>query len=309
MEKIAETVSRLDQVKSLLEPETVGSGCSNGHNARNAANEPERLSKEKAEYILREAERMQERWGWDTWSAPNQSGSVPALDALVEKTIAAYDIPADQRERLLSIARSRQDQQHAQRRDSALKALTEAVGSRFAETTLESFEATTSEQRKVLGAVRGYAANIVERAADGNGVILFGSAGTGKTHLLAGLAKAAIEAGLSVAWVNGQDLFARFRAAIDGEGSESTIIRELVKPDVLILDDLLPPGGALTDFQASSVYRIVDARYRDCRSTWSTMNVSNGDEAERGMGAQIVDRLRHGALTAFCNWPSFRSAK
>ena len=95
--------------------------------------------------------------------------------------------------------------------------------------------------------------------ADGDGLVLFGAAGTGKTHLLVSSAKVAIEAGLSVVWTNGQDL-ARFRAAIDGDGSESKVIREIGKPSVLVLDDVLPPGGSLTDYQATTLYRIINAR-------------------------------------------------
>ena len=109
--------------------------------------------------------------------------------------------------------------------------------------------------------------------------------------------------------MNGQDLFGAFRDAIGEHTSEGKIVREYVAPDVLILDDVLPPEGALTDYQASSLYRIVDCRYRVCKPTWASLNAAGGEEASRGMGAQIVDRLRHGALTLFCAWPSYRKAQ
>ena len=299
-EKIGEVASQLDPDKSTAGAEAAKSACSDA--------EPRRLSKEEAEHILREAERRQERWGESFYGMATETGPVPTLDTLVEEEIDGRDIPADQREKLLAIARSTQDQRDARERDVALNRLADSIGARFAAATLDSFQATTPEQKKVLAAVRKYGGNIKHHAAEGDGVILFGSAGSGKTHLTVGLAKVAIEAGLSVTWVNGQDLFARFRAAIDGEGSEAKIIRELVKGDVLVLDDLLPPGGALTDYQSSTVYRTIDTRYRNCKPTWVTMNVAGGDEAERGMGAQVVDRLRHGALTLFCNWASYRKA-
>ncbi len=38
------------------------------------------------------------------------------------------------------------------------------------------------------------------------------------------------------------------------------------------------------------------------------MNVSSGEEAEKRIGAQIVDRLRDGALSIVCNWPSHRKS-
>ena len=55
-------------------------------------------------------------------------------------------------------------------------------------------------------------------------------------------------------------------------------LTRLVAADVLVLDDLLPPGGTLSEYQAS------------------TLNVGSGEEASRGMGVQVADRLRHGRL-------------
>ncbi len=78
---------------------------------------------------------------------------------------------------------------------------------------------------------------------------------------------------------------------------------------MLVLDDVLPPNGVLTEYQASTLHRLIDARYRRCRPTWVTMNAADGAEAERGMGPQVVDRLRHGALALFCSWPSYRKAQ
>jgi len=156
--------------------------------------------------------------------------------------------------------------------------------------------------------VRNYAASLCDRVSEGQGIVLFGSAGTGKTHLLAAVAKAAVNTDLEVKCRNGQDLFAEFRDAIDRDLPEANIIEKMVDSDVLVLDDLLPPSGKLTEYQAANLYRIVDARYRQCRPTLASLNVASGDEAEQGMGAQVVDRLRDGALTLFCNWPSFRKA-
>jgi len=227
----------------------------------------------------------------------------------VQNELPGLGLAAADADRLLRAARRAQQQRDERQRQARLRDFAQTVGQRFAGATLESYQVTTGEQRKAVDALQSYAANIRERVADGDGIVLFGSAGSGKTHLLVAAGKVAIEAGLLVAWANGQDLFARFRAAIDGDGSESKIVRELVAPDVLILDDVLPPGGNLTEYQATCLYRIVDARYCALRPTWATMNVAGGEEAEHGMGAQVVDRLRHGALTLFCNWASYRKVQ
>ncbi len=232
------------------------------------------------------------------------------LDELVQRDfLDKTALQPGQAEKLLRLARETQDRADALQRAAALKALSRATGARFASATLANYSVTLPEQRKVLEAVRLYDEAVMQRVAAGEGMILFGNAGTGKTHIVAAVGKTAIRAGLTVEWANGQDLFAEFRAAIGGDRSESEIVRSLVAADVLVLDDVLPPNGVLTEYQASTLYRIIDARYRRCRPTWATMNAADGAEAERGMGPQVVDRLRHGALALFCSWPSYRKAQ
>ncbi|MCE5267219.1 MAG: ATP-binding protein [Planctomycetaceae bacterium] len=267
---------------------------------------PRRLTKEEAERAITSAIRLHDDWGgqWD-FHRRLHTGPVPPLAELVRRELPDNADP-EQVTRIIAAADAAQQRREEAQRKARLDAFTATVGKRFAGATLDSYQVTCPEQTKVLATIRSYAANIRERVADGAGIVMFGSAGSGKTHLLSALGKLAIDAGLTVTWTNGQDLFARFRAAIDGDESEGKIIDDLVAADALVLDDLLPPGGSLSDYQATSMYRIIDARYRDCRPTWVSMNVAAGDEAERGMGAQVVDRLRHGSLTLFCNWPSYR---
>ncbi len=271
--------------------------------------QPRPLTADDVHRILRDAERLQDNWGTD-YEYDRHQGPAPALDVILRDEVlpTLHLVPADA-DRLVEAARQEQARRDQRRRQAALRELHAAVGRRFAEASLDNYEATSAEQKKVLEAVKGYAANIGQHVADGAGLVAFGAAGTGKTHLLAAVAKVAVEADLTIHWINGQDLFARFRAAIDGSESEAKIVQGFVSPDVLVVDDVLPPSGALTEYQASTLYRIVDARYRACSPTWATLNVANGAEAERGMSAQVVDRLRHGSLCVFCDWPSHRKAQ
>jgi DNA replication protein DnaC len=160
-----------------------------------------------------------------------------------------------------------------------------------------------------VDALRQYGDNIEDEVAQGNGIVLFGPSGGGKDHLLIGLARAAIKARLKVDWDNGQDLYGRFRDAMGSNEPEFVMVREYTAPDVLILSDPLPPQGSLTDFQSATLFRILDARYRICRPTWVTLNVASGAEAESRMGVSLVDRLRHGSLCVWCNWPSYRKPR
>lgn len=121
------------------------------------------------------------------------------------------------------------------------------------------------------------------------------------------LAKAAIVShGLSVAWRSGPELYGSFRDAIGQDEPESAVVARLIFPTILILSDPLPPKGVLTDYQAQTLYRVIDGRYRECRRSWVSLNMADGSEADDRLGAALVDRLREGAVIVHCNWPSYR---
>lgn len=191
--------------------------------------------------------------------------------------------------------------------------LRERLGKRYAECKLSTFQLyedakDRERQMKVIDALRAYAEQMAKHIGTGRGIVLFGPAGTGKDHLLAAMMAHACWLNFDVAWRNGMDLYAERRDAISAERLERDLIQDLAQPDVLSISDPLPPTGSLTEGQVEFLFRVVDARYRQCRPTWVTANFAKGEEAESRIGKQIVDRLRDGALALHCNWPSYRKA-
>jgi DNA replication protein DnaC len=186
------------------------------------------------------------------------------------------------------------------------QAFVRAAGTRYSGCTLENFVAVQPAQRDALRLLREYRDALAGHLDAGEGLLLVGASGTGKDHLLAALARAAIQAGKSIAWKNGPDLFGEFRDAIEAERSEDSIFARLTTPDVLVLCDPVPPRGTLTPYQSAQLYRLVDRRYRDRRAIWCSINAANSVEADERIGPAIVDRLLHAALVVRCNWPSFR---
>ncbi|MFF3430232.1 ATP-binding protein [Streptomyces sp. NPDC002602] len=99
--------------------------------------------------------------------------------------------------------------------------------------TLEEFDFTASSklpaaQIRDLGALR--------RLHSGESVILFGPVGVGKTHVAQALGHLAVRQGAHVRFAK----TSRSLADLAGSHADSTWdkrIRELVRPDVLILDD------------------------------------------------------------------------
>ena len=203
---------------------------------------------------------------------------------------------------------ARSDTDEAYRRGRLWESLSNAVGVRYAACTLDGFREYDPRQRAVLGDIRDYAASLAERVATGDGLVLMGRPGTGKDHLLAALMReATLDHGIEVHWINGQDFYGKARDRMDAEGeSEAAMIAKLVKPKVLVISDPIPPVGPLSAFQMATLFRIIDGRYRQCRSTWISVNVVDDKEACERMGAAVVDRLTDGCLALWCNWESFR---
>ncbi len=200
-------------------------------------------------------------------------------------------------------------QERNKRKWEAWRRLTGPMGSRYADCTLQNFtiDDTASHaaaQRTVLTQLEKYADDILERVGAGQGLLLYGPSGTGKDHLLVGLARIAIANELSIKWVDGSTLYRSMREGM-GEAEEE-LVKRYIHPAVLYLSDPIPPVGSLTPFQASTLFAIVDGRYRGRKVTWATMNVGDGPEASQRLGSAIADRLRDGAISLNCCWPSHR---
>jgi DNA replication protein DnaC len=183
------------------------------------------------------------------------------------------------------------------------------MGRLHADSTFDNYKIEHPGQREVIDALRTYQADLGSELLAGHGIVLFGPSGTGKDHLLAALAHAAILDGWLVDWFNGMTLYAKARQRISSGESEASFIDSLIEPSVLYLSDPIPPRGGLSDFQAATMQQVIDGRLRERKPMWISMNVKNGKQADELMGASLVDRLRPDAVAAFCNWPSKRKCR
>ncbi len=201
-------------------------------------------------------------------------------------------------------------------------------GARYQGCSFDNFEVNSEDQQKVVDALSIYAANAIDNLALGRNVLLYGPRGTGKDHLLIALAKVVFrQTAEAFHWENGVEWFEHLRQSAIGQskrpgqvlnywqirmlnqgqllGNQDSIEEEC---PIFVLSDPLPPSGALSEFQQTNLFRVIDARYSNLRPTWMSLNVADGAECERRLGAQTADRLRHGALALHCNWESHRKA-
>lgn len=202
-----------------------------------------------------------------------------------------------------------ESRQQRTRAETAWNDVLRRIGRRYAHCEFANFQADLPEQKRVLCAIQLYLEAWEENRAQGRGMLLHGPVGTGKDHLAVAAMRVVATKFLGVThWIDGQFFYATMRDVIGSDSSESDAIKPFTTPDVLLISDPLPAANdkAVSDFQQSALWRIIDRRYRDWKPTWVTMNAKDATEVAAKIGVQITERLGHGALICFCDWPSAR---
>jgi len=200
-------------------------------------------------------------------------------------------------------------------RMKALDRLTQQAGSRYEYSRLSSYEVGDDRFAESRSRVRDRLREWLDAFDHGeeNGNLLFlGPVGTGKDHLAYSACRALLlKVGSTVEWVNGRDLVGSFRDRIDDASrrTESQLIAEFARPQVLTISDPLPVVGELSNYQADILYRIIDARSRNVRSTIVTVNVVDDAEGDKRLGVATWDRLQENAISFHCKWPSYRKKR
>jgi DNA replication protein DnaC len=137
-------------------------------------------------------------------------------------------------------------------------------------------------------------------------LILAGTAGLGKGHLAAAVAKLRIDAGKRVRWTTCARLFADYHLAYKSDATQD-VIAPLVRADLLVLDEVcfrdLPSDGE------EILFEVIDPRSQQGKQTLILGN-KPAHETREWLGERILDRLRSGKL-AFCygSWTSMRGTE
>lgn len=177
---------------------------------------------------------------------------------------------------------------------------------RLAGAKFDNYEPKTKQQAEALERCQAYSVSDVKQ---GKGLFLFGSWGSGKSHLSVATPRALIESDPSLFGTKLQDLtwgakeydglLCSFFSVVDllealRPGSEAKqkkgdwIFHRAKIDDLVVLDDI--GAERVTDWVEEKLYAIVDVRYRMERATIFTSNCKEKELIDH-LGGRVVSRI------------------
>jgi DNA replication protein DnaC len=189
------------------------------------------------------------------------------------------------------------------------------IPKRFVSRSLDNYMAASEGQRRALSACRRYVAKFGSETdpesirGSGRCMVLIGKPGTGKTHLGVAIANELLHTTSRTAvYRTVGAILQSIRATYDrsNDRSESDILSSLIRPDLLVLDEVGVSKEQPSDFELTTLFAIINGRYEDEKPTIVISNLA-GDELAKAMGERCVDRLREGNLIVVpFDWESQR---
>jgi DNA replication protein DnaC len=125
-------------------------------------------------------------------------------------------------------------------------------------------------------------------ARPGDGLLLTGGVGTGKTHLAAAITRTLVMIRSQVMFRRCSELYAAVRETYRTNLDERTVLEKYLKPRMLVLDDL--GAGSLSDHERRITLDVFDDRLNACLPTIATTNWSL-EEIGQKMDDRIASRL------------------
>ncbi|NCB45344.1 MAG: ATP-binding protein [Clostridia bacterium] len=147
---------------------------------------------------------------------------------------------------------------------------------RFENATFGSFQCSSEKQKAV-----------VEFLMQGRSAVIFGSNGTGKTHLAYAACRYQIALGKTAEYIMAFDFFNKIRKSF-GTGDTERVLRYYISFDYLVIDEIDKTQGTPTEFMY--LYALINSRYNEMRSTVLITNASPG-EFGAIIGQSALDRV------------------
>jgi DNA replication protein DnaC len=179
-----------------------------------------------------------------------------------------------------------------------------AIPARFIGKTLDNFHADNEPQKYALTVARDYLENFDGYAKRGEGLILSGMPGTGKSHVAGAILQGLLPKRVGMyATCMGIIRSVRGTWRKDSERSEGEVLAMLRSVPLLVVDEIGVQYG--TDGEQTILFDVLDGRYREMQPT---VLLTNQDRAglKQFIGERAYDRLTETSRWIPFDWPSYR---
>lgn len=159
------------------------------------------------------------------------------------------------------------------------------IGAKFARRTFETFE--SDKFPKAYEICLRYAKNFEIASRGGKGLILFGDAGTGKTHLASAISNYLMDDFIPVKFGTFADLLDSLKDSFRTD-RQTKIVKTLGEIPLLVIDDL--GKERYTEWASQILFQVIDKRYNKELPTIITTNLPLQALRQR-LGDPIMSRL------------------
>ena len=177
------------------------------------------------------------------------------------------------------------------------------ISPRFAQKTIENYNAETEGQKKALSLAEWF----IDNHKTVSGMIFIGKTGTGKNHLACGIIHKIIEQGGTALITTAMKIIRTIKDSWgDSQTKEGEIIELYTHPGLLVIDEIGVQFGS--DTEKLYISEIINDRYEAMRPTLLLGNIKI-KELIAQLGDRPIDRFREGGKIVQFDWESYRKGK
>lgn len=191
-------------------------------------------------------------------------GKRETVVSFLEKERKVRCICTCQKEMLEAEEEARKNEERMQRIEALRK-----TGFQDGELVKWTFYNDDGSQPEAMSAASKYVENFNLFKKDGQGLLLYGSVGTGKTYVAAAIANALVDKGIPAMVTNFARIANKLQESFSGR---QAYLDSLNKFDLLVIDDLA--AERKTEFMQEVVFNVIDSRYRSGLPMVITTNLS-----------------------------------
>ncbi|MBC8951736.1 ATP-binding protein [Xenorhabdus sp. PB62.4] len=177
---------------------------------------------------------------------------------------------------------------------------------RFAQASFATYQPQNRMAENNLKTCQGYVQTWEERKRAGEGMILCGRQGTGKTHLAVSICREIATGGDEAVFITTASRIIRaFRRSWNSEGemSEFDTLKFYSELNLLVIDEIGVQYG--TESERNILFEVLNNRYEDLLPTVLISNLPVTELAQF-LGDRTLDRVLQGGTVLAFDWESYR---